>query len=107
MSSNKMVLDESIYNRCVRDLWSAGYDVKNFFPEPISDWINFKATILGVSPSYIAWPLLVSTAYCCQHSYVSAGNGIHVEPILLYGLVAGRSGKINLFLNLITMTNAY
>ena len=91
--ANKIVLDEAVYNNCIRELWDVNYDVKTFFPEPIAEWISYKATILGVSPSYIAWPLLVSTAYCCQHSFVSAGKGLHVESIIIYGLVGGRSGN--------------
>ena len=82
-----------MYKSCIRELWAVNYDVGIFFPEPIADWVRYKATILGVPHSYVAWPLMISTAYTSQHSFVTAGKGIHVEPIILYGLVGGRSGK--------------
>ena len=88
----KQNIDESVYNNCIRDLWKLEYDIGNFFPAPIAKWIEHKATILGVSPTYIAWPLLITTSYAMQHTFVSAVNGIHVEPVILFGLVGGRSG---------------
>ena len=53
-------------------------------------WISHHAIILGVPETYISVPLLVAVAYCSQHTSVKMD--FHTEPIVLYGLVGGRSG---------------
>jgi hypothetical protein len=67
------------------------FNVEECFPEDIKNWIVYNATLIGVPVTYIDWPLLVATSYCAQHSTVNA-NDFHYEPVLLYGLVVGRSG---------------
>ena len=63
----------------------------DWFPSSIYEWIKHQATILGVPESYISIPLLVSVAYCSQHTTVNVAD-MHVEPLILYALVCGRSG---------------
>ena len=57
----------------------------------IASWITHHSTLLGVPDTYISSPLLIAAAYCAQHSTVSYED-LHVEPVILYGLVVGRSG---------------
>lgn len=64
----------------------------------------------GVADSYIAWPILVCTAYCSRHARVMIEAPtnknlqplpaverkpviLHKQPLLLYAMVVGRSGK--------------
>ena len=75
-------------------------DLDAWFPPEYVRWIRLMSTKLGVNELYIALPLIVSVAYCTQHSsarYVMKNNAgedvvLHEEPLILYGLVAGESG---------------
>lgn len=85
-------IDEVEHRRLLNSVWKNKFDLSECFPVQIKDWIVLNSTLLGVPTTYLAWPLLVASSYCAQHSIVSA-NDFHIEPILLYGLVVGRSGK--------------
>eukprot|EP00111_Clytia_hemisphaerica_P007161 TCONS_00020809-protein len=84
-------IDSSSYQKAVKAAWGVPFDIKQCFPEEISNWITYKATILGVPKSYLAIPLIIGTAYCAQHATISYED-LHCEPVILYGLVVGRSG---------------
>ena len=91
--SSKIVIDDKTYQQCLKDLWEVHFTTESLFPPKIGKWIAHQATILGVPHSYVAMPLLVGISYCSQHTDITVGNEIHKEPALLYGIVAGRSGK--------------
>ena len=84
-------IDETEYKECIKSAWKVELSTTDWFPSKITDWVNHHATILGVPDSYISVPLLVSVAYCSQHTTVNVGD-LHVEPVILYALVCGRSG---------------
>lgn len=81
------------------------------FPKEVSHWISYKSVMAGVADTYISWPILVCTAYCSRHASVvieaPASNKnveplpvverkpviLHKQPLLLYAMVVGRSGK--------------
>lgn len=90
--SSKVVIDEKTYNKSLQELWDVPFNLEALFPFKIRRWIEYNSKILGVPQSYIAVPLLVAISYCSQHTDISVGNGLHKEPALLYGIVAGRSG---------------
>lgn len=90
--TSSTIIDDTAYKSCIKQLWSVKFNVRDFFPNEIADWVHFKSKILGVPEPYIAIPIIVATAYLCQHTYISVGGGMHIEPIMVYGLVAGRSG---------------
>ena len=79
----------------IENAWNITFDVDKCFPTPLNEWIKFKATLLGVPTSYIAWPVLVAFAHATQHTYVNIGRKgiLHREPTAIYGLVIGRSGE--------------
>ena len=95
MANSKVQIDENEYKTTLKKMWDLEFVVDKLFPPAIAKWVRFQSTMLGVAPSYIGLPLLVGGAYLSQHTIVSAGNGIHKEPIILYSLVAGRSGNAN------------
>ena len=97
MSFGKQQVDDIECRNLLKKIWQVKFDVAECFPKEIKEWIDLNSTLLGVAPSYVAWPLLVVTAYCAQHS-IAVANSYHCEPILLYGLVVGRSGKFRKFL---------
>lgn len=84
-----MNIPGNTYENSIKKLWKIDFDVKKFFPAEISNWIKYQSTILGVSDLYICWPLLVTTAYFSQHTFVRTSNSIHIEPLIIYGLVGG------------------
>ena len=75
----------------LKEAWKIADDPSECFPEDIATWIKYHSTMLGVPKSYLSVPLLVSTAYCAQHTTVSFED-MHTQPVILYDLVAGRSG---------------
>ena len=96
--SSKIIIDDKMYNQCLKDLWSVPFQVDNWFPKEIGKWIKHQATVLGVPLSYVAIPLLVGASHCSQHTDITIGHkDIHKEPALLYGIVAGRSGNIKFY----------
>ena len=84
-------IEDFEYKESLKSAWGVKIESAKWFPKEVSDWIIYHSTILGVPETYISIPLLVSIAYCSQHSIVTAGE-FHSEPIILYGLVCGRSG---------------
>ena len=80
--------------------WEQKLDITKSFPSEISDWIDFKAAVLGVPSTYIAWPLIAVVAHASQHTDVHVGD-MHSEPTWVYALVAGRSGKFISFTSVI------
>ena len=84
-------IDDADYKEAIRNAWKVKSITRDWFPQEIATWINHYATILGVPETYISIPLLVSFAYCSQHTTVNAGD-LHIEPTILYALVCGRSG---------------
>ena len=48
--------------------------------------------MLGVADTYISYPLMSTMSYCAQHAVIGLEAGTHDEPVLIYGLVGGRSG---------------
>ena len=89
----KPAFTEGEYKKILKEAWSNNLIIEDAFPSEIATWINQKAALGGVPASYIAWPLLVTAAHCSQHSFVEIPNILMKEPLLLYGLVVGRSGK--------------
>ena len=84
--SVKQQIENNEYRKLLKHVWNVKFDASECFPEEIKNWIVYNST-------YIAWPLLVATSYCAQHSTVNATD-FHKEPILLYGLVVGHSGIV-------------
>ena len=91
--SVKQQIEDNEYRKLLKHVWNVKFDASECFPEEIKNWIVYNSTLIGVPATYIAWPLLVATSYCAQHSTVNATD-FHKEPILLYGLVVGRSGIV-------------
>jgi len=89
---SKFSIEEPDYRLFLNNAWKVKYEIEKTLPKDIVDWVKYLSTVLGVPYTYIIWPLLVATSYSAQHSFVCAED-IHREPILLYALVAGRSGK--------------
>ena len=106
-------------------------DVGMWFPHDVADWIKTNSIRLGVPDQYIAIPLLVAVSYLARNTVVKyvldleeeertvdeeiicAEMDLHVEPIILYGVVAGesgtnKSGSLNLISNLVdSVPNAH
>ena len=109
---NKFV-GEAECRKVLDKCWKQSFDAKSCFPADIYKWIRYQSMLAGVPESYITWPLLVCTAYCSRHATVeieapmksdshSDNNPIpnrkkkvimHTQPLILYALVVGRSGK--------------
>ena len=85
--SKSQLLDESDYRTILKKCWENSLNTKECLPRAISDWVEYNASIMGAT----IIPLLVTTAYLSQKSTVTACD-LHTEPLILYGLVAGRSG---------------
>jgi hypothetical protein len=98
--SSKIVIEDGEYKKTLQNLWDIEFKTKDMFPMEIAKWIECQAILLGVAPSYIGMPLLVGGAYASQHTLVNAG-GLHKEPLILYALVAGRSGNFLLLLKVL------
>ena len=88
----KISIDEAEYRSILKNAWKVDFEVNKALPNETSAWVKYHSTVLGVPETYIVWPLLAAASYCAQHSFVNV-NDLHQEPILLYTLVAGRSGK--------------
>ena len=91
MSRTKEISDFE-YKKILKDVSGIVIEVDKWFPEEVADWITYHSTILGVAETYIAFPLCTAIAYCAQHATVKLSDDMHQEPVLLYSLVAGRSG---------------
>ena len=93
MSNSKTVhVADAEYKSILKEVMDVDIDIYSWFPEEVSDWLTYHSTLLGVAETYLAYPLCTAVAYCAQHASVSLEDGMHVEPVLLYSLVAGRSG---------------
>ena len=90
MSRTKEISDFE-YKKILKDVSGIVIEVDKWFPEEVADW-TYHSTILGVAETYIAFPLCTAIAYCAQHATVKLSDDMHQEPVLLYSLVAGRSG---------------
>ena len=88
----KYCVEDSEYRTFLKSAWKVPFDIEKSLPKEMAEWVTYHSTIMGVPKSYIAWPLLVAAGYCAQHTFVEV-KGIHREPVLLYALVVGRSGK--------------
>ena len=86
------MMENSEYRRIIEECTQIAVETNNWFPTPIANWIKYNATILGVSDVYLSYPILSAITYCAQHATVELEDGMHKEPVLLYGLVGGRSG---------------
>ena len=111
MSFSKLV-GELECQKVLEECWKISLNVEDAFPEEISKWIKYQSVLSGVPTTYIAWPVIVCSGYCSQHAWVqieappraSAGPLptrtkkviIHEEPLVIYALVVGRSGKKSL-----------
>ena len=84
-------LDDVQSRIMMEECWSIKSECKNWFPAPIYEWVKRHSTILGVPDEYLALPLLVATAHLSHHSHVKI-NRMYKEPIIIYSIVAGRSG---------------
>ena len=84
-------LDDVQSRIMMEECWSIKSECKNWFPAPIYEWVKRHSTILGVPDEYLALPLLVATAHSSHHSHVKV-NWMYKEPIIIYSIVAGRSG---------------
>ena len=102
---------EAECRKVLEKCWKQTFDAKECFPGEIYKWIRYESMLAGVPESYISWPILVCTAYCSRHATVeieapmkseSGSNPIpnrkkrvimHTQPLILYALVVGRSGK--------------
>ena len=90
--SKPLQLDFLEYKKILSEVTNIPVDTRNWFHPRIADWIQYHATMLGVPDTYIGFPIIASVAYCSQHATVSLDDGTHSEPVLIYGLVGGRSG---------------
>ena len=80
------------YKQIVDKVSKIKMDNNKWFPPPVAEWIHYNATLLGVPDTYISYPLVSAVCYCAQHAIVELEDGMHQEPVLIYGLVGGRSG---------------
>ena len=108
MSFSKLVGEVECQN-VLKECWKVDINIEECFPDKIARWIKYESILTGVPATYIAWPVLVCSAYCSQHAMVqidapnktSAGPlptrkknvTLHKEPLIIYALVVGRSGK--------------
>ena len=84
-------LDETQSRLLIEECWNINSESGKWFPTPIIKWIKRHATILGVPDEYLSIPLLVSTAHLSHHTCVEI-NELYKEPLVIYSIVAGRSG---------------
>ena len=91
MSAKKIAISQDVYKAALKATWEIPFNIKACFPNDISNWIGKKATELGVPSSYIAYPMLTAASYALGRSKVRVTN-TYLEPVILYTLVAGRSG---------------
>uniref|UniRef100_A0A7M5XL40 DUF3987 domain-containing protein n=1 Tax=Clytia hemisphaerica TaxID=252671 RepID=A0A7M5XL40_9CNID len=89
--ANMSIVDDAEYKNALHSCWSIETDFAKWFPDEIAEWIQYQSTILGVAQPYLSIPLLVAVSYCSHQCSVTAGAN-HTEPLILYGLVVGRSG---------------
>ena len=99
-------IGDAEYKKILKDVMGVPISIESWFPLEVSDWISYHSTLLGVAETYIAFPLCTAVAYCAQHATVKLADEMHDEPVLLYSLVAGRSGtnksaSLNKILNMI------
>ena len=80
------------YKQIVEKVSKIKVDNDEWFPPPVAEWIHYNATLLGVPDTYISYPLVSAVCYCAQHAIIELEDGMHKEPVLIYGLVGGRSG---------------
>ena len=97
--------------KVLEECWKRELNSTDCFPKEISHWISYQAVMAGVAESYISWPILVCAAYCSRHAQVVIEAPIkknhtdplptlrkkpvvmHKQPLVLYAMVVGRSGK--------------
>ena len=88
-------LSEENYRKILKKCWAvpgiASSGNGNSFPEPVNLWVSTKSNSLGVPYEYIAYPLLSAISYSMGTSFVNVTSK-YKEPIIVYTLVAGRSG---------------
>ena len=92
-------------NELMKALWDISVDMPSWFQKDIYEWITCQSTILGVPEQYIAFALLVCTAYLSEKTKVVTSDD-HEEPMILYALVGGGSGTnktsvVKLFKNML------
>ena len=87
----KEVITRELYEQALKKSWSIELDEEMSFAPPIYQWIQKKATQLGVPSTYISLPMLSAVAFTLGESYVKVCDS-YVEPIIIYSLIAGRSG---------------
>ena len=103
MSKNfKDAISKEAYESALRKSWDEKLEGETF-DDTISYWIAKTATKLGVPEAYLTFPLLSATAFTLGESYVKVCDS-YKEPIIIYSLVAGRSGT-NKSGSLSTITN--
>ena len=85
-------LDFAEYKKVVERVSGISVDTSKWFPSAVSEWITYHATLLGVPDTYISYPLISAISYCAQHAIIRLEDEMHHEPVLIYGLVGGRSG---------------
>ena len=84
-------LDDTQSRLLLEECWSLKSNCENWFPKEIYEWIKTHALILGVPDVYLAVPLIATAAHLSHHALVQV-NPLYKEPIIIYGLVAGRPG---------------
>ena len=86
-------LSQEEYRKVLRRCWEvpglSTFDTT--FPEEVDEWLKHKSKALGVPLEYLAFPLLAAIAYTMGESAVEL-NKQYTEPVIVYTLVAGRSG---------------
>ena len=87
----KDAISGDTYKRALNSCWNIQCSDGDMFPNEVSQWIAKQAIQLGVPSTYISFPLLSAVALTLGESYVEVSK-TYVEPIILYSLVAGRSG---------------
>ena len=84
-------ISRETYERALNNSWNVNISESDMFPENILDWISKQALQLGVPSSSISYPLITATALTLGESYVEVKDS-YIESIIIYSLVAGRSG---------------